>query len=462
MASLTETAKAVLQGKVLEEGAYPEVSPGKISNPNPVDPSTASTVNAKTLRPGSKAVEGRHANPGATVVVPNETEDLGGQTPTSVPTENLGAKASGKVGKDSSKSSKASVAAEPAKKLAAEEMEQDGEVFSEEEKVSLAERLKALKEARKSKKDDDDDHEGKMEKCDEELELSEELDDFIAEAIEAGLSEEEILAAIDENFEFVTEELEEETVAEAMETYEVDMSEHVEALLEGENLSEEFHAKATTIFEAAVKAKLEEEVALLEQAYAETLEERVNEIMEELASNVDDYLNYVVEQWIEENEVAVESALRSELTEDFIGGLRALFAEHYIDVPEDSVNVVEELSSTVEELEAKLNEEIQRNVELTSVISETRKAELIGTVCEGLTDVQAEKLTSLLENVAYTNDEEFIDKIETLRENYFPVAVKNDSVLDKVESHDPQALTEGALNGPMANYVKALGKTLPR
>ena len=358
--------------------------------------------------------------------------------------------------------------AEPTKHLE-EDDEVEGEVFSEEDKISLAERLKAIKEARKmyEKKEEEDDedekeekHEGKMEKCDEELELSEELEDFINEAIEAGLSEEEIMEAIDENFEFVSEESEE--IAEELENYEVDMSEHVDALLAGENLSEEFHAKATTIFEAAVKSKLEEEVALLEQAYAETLEERVNEIMEELASNVDDYLNYVVEQWIEENEVAVESALRSELTEDFISGLRALFAEHYIDVPEDSVNVVEELSAANEELEAKLNEEIHRNVELRSVISEARKAELIGAVCEGLTNVQAEKFTSLLDNVAYTNDEEFIDKIETLRENYFPTAVKNDSVLDRVESlNDPQALTE-SLEGPMGRYVQALGRTLPR
>lgn len=529
MASLTETAKAVLEGKALNEGNYPEVSPGVISNPNPVDPSTASTANAKTLRPGSKAVEGRHPNPGA----PDPTgsaEDLGGATPTTVATDNLGAKAAGGKKRDTSVKGSGSNA-EPTKKLSEDE-EVEGDVFSEEDKISLAERLKALKEARKSKKDDEeekedkeDKHEGKMEKCDEELELSEELESFIEEAIEQGLSEEEILAAIDENFEFISEEeeqideiskglanryrnkarqlageigyyggdsdYEDRTMAkrgkgmqvsgkklrggakvmakedieldEAMESYEVDMQEHVNALLEGENLSEEFHAKATTIFEAAVKAKLEEEVALLEQAYAETLEERVNEIMEELASNVDDYLNYVVEQWIEENEVAVESALRSELTEDFISGLRALFAEHYIDVPEDSVNVVEELSATVEELEAKLNEEIQRNVELNGVIAEARKSELIGAVCEGLTDVQAEKLSSLLENVAYTSDEEFIEKIETLRENYFPVAVKSDNVLDKVESSDdPQSLTEGTLNGPMAKYVNAIGRTLPK
>jgi hypothetical protein len=238
------------------------------------------------------------------------------------------------------------------------------------------------------------------------------------------------------------------------------MSEHVNALLEGENLSEEFHAKATTIFEAAVKAKLEEEVALLEQAYAETLEERVAEIQAQLSEDVDNYLNYVVEQWIEENEVAVESALRSELTEDFIGGLKALFAEHYIDIPEDSVNVVEELSQTVESLEAKLNEEIERNVALTGMISESRKSELTGYVCEGLTTTQVEKLKGLVEGVEYTSDDEFIEKISTLRENYFPAAVKTDNVLDKVEvSDDPQALVEGTLTGPMSRYVQAIGKT---
>ena len=301
-----------------------------------------------------------------------------------------------------------------------------------------------------------------MEKCDEDVAISEELEAFIEEGIEAGLSEEEILAAIDENFEFVSEETEEESIEEALETYEVDMAEHVNALLEGEDLSEEFQAKATTIFEAAVKAKLEEEVALLEQAYAETLEERVEEIMEELASNVDDYLNYVVEQWIAENEVAVESALRSELTEDFISGLRSLFAEHYIDVPEEEVQVVEELSSTVEELEAKLNEEIQRNVELTSMLAESRKVELAAQVCEGLTDTQTQKLLALVENVEYTDDTSFVEKISTLKENYFPTVVKADAVLDRVESADPQTITEENLNGPMAKYVKALGKSLPK
>ena len=474
--SLTEAAKAVLEGKSqIEEGIYPEVSPGKISNPNPVDPSTASTGNAKTLKPKSKASEDRHSQNGAGASGTEDfplPQDLGGATPTSTAKENLGAKAS--TSKDTTRSSKANIAGEKMKKMGshpamAEEMEDEGEVVEEENTPTLAERLKALKEAKKMEKNDDaededdkdDEDEDKMKKCDEEFELSEELEDFINEGIAAGLSEEEILAAIDENFDFISEE--EETVseeAEALEDYQVDMQEHVDALLEGENLSEEFHAKATTIFEAAVKSKLEEEVALLEQAYAETLEERVAQIEEELTSQVDDYLNYVVEQWIEENEVAVESALRSELTEDFISGLRHLFAEHYIDVPEEEVSVVEELSTTVEELEAKLNEEIQRNVELTSMLSESRKLELTSAVCEGLTATQAEKLKSLIEGVDYTSDEEFIDKISTLRENYFPVSAKNDAVLDSVESGDPQSLNEN-LEGPMAKYVQALGRSLP-
>lgn len=468
--SLTEAAKAVLEGRTLDEGygsnPYPSVGGGSVSNPDPVDPSTASTGNAKTLRPGSKSVDSRHSNPGAADPASlSGVQDLGGQTPTQLPTENLGAKAAGGKKRDTSIKGSGSNA-EPAKHLE-EDDEVEGDVVEENATPTLAERLKAIKEARKmyEKKEEEEDekeekHEGKMEKCDEDVELSEELESFIEEAIEAGLSEEEIMEAIDDNFEFVSEESEE--IAEELENYEVDMSEHVDALLAGENLSEDFHAKATTIFEAAVKSKLEEEVALLEQAYAETLEERVTEIVEQLSTDVDNYLNYVVEQWVEENEVAIESALRSELTEDFISGLRALFAEHYIDVPEDSVNVVEELSSTVEELEEKLNEEIERNVQLTAALNESVKYELVSQVCEGLTATQAEKLKSLAENVTFTDEDEFIEKISTLRENYFSNAVKTDEVLDRAESQDPKMISESALEGPMSLYVQALGRSLPK
>jgi len=482
--SLTEAAKAVLEGKKLEEGYginYPSVGNGSVSNPNPVDPSTASTGNAKTLRPGSKAVEGRHANPNAPAPSSFDgVEDLDGATPTKVADENLGAEAAKKVGKDTSKSSTSSVKGEAMKKIApqpsgsslAEDEEVEGEVVAEAEEAkaeNVAARIKriksnvkvagvkAIEEAKKEKDEEDEEDEDKeCMKEEEEFELSEELEDFINEGIEAGLSEEELLAAIEENFEFINEE------ESALEDYQVDMSEHVNALLEGENLSEDFHAKATTIFEAAVKAKLEEEVALLEQAYAETLEERVAEIMEQLSTDVDNYLNYVVEQWIEENEVAVESALRSELTEDFISGLRSLFAEHYIDIPEEEVAVVEELSQTVEELESRLNEEIERGVALTAQLNESRKNELVAYVCEGLTNTQAEKLKGLVESVVYTDDDQFIEKISTLRENYFPTAVKSDAVLDRVESADPKMINESTLEGPMAKYVQALGRNLPK
>jgi hypothetical protein len=483
MASLTETAKAVLEGKSkLEEGygsnPYPTVGNGGTSNPNPVDPSTISTGNAKTLHPGTKYKEEKKrpetgANAPGNSSFEGNVQDLGGNVPTKQGNLNLGAAAAGAVGKDASRSGQPSVPGQPRKKLGAqpnsgggqpyglpEEMEDDRPVVEEEKEMTIAERVKALREGRKAKQADCAMEEETLDE--EEISISEELEAFINEGIEAGLSEEEILAAIDENFDFGSEE---ETVSEeteeSVEAYQVDMSEHVNALLEGEDLSEEFQAKATTIFEAAVKAKLEEEVALLEQAYAETLEERVDEIMEQLATDVDQYLNYVVEQWISENEVAVESALRSELTEDFISGLRSLFAEHYIDVPEDQVPVVEELSSTVEELEAKLNEEIQRNVELTSMLSESRKGELVNAVCEGLTDTQAEKLKSLVENIEYTNDDHFIEKISTLRENYFPTSVKSDEVLDRVESADPKMIAESSLEGPMSRYVSALGRNLP-
>jgi len=478
MASLTEAAKAVLEGKVLEEG-IPTVGSlsGGVSNPNPVDPSTASTGNAKTLRPGSANVDPRHVNPGA----PGESsfggvEDLDGATPTEVADENLGAKAAGKTGKDKSRSGQASVAAEPMKKLSEDE-ETEGEIVAEAEEAkpeAVASRIARVKKAAKvsghkqveEEKDEDEKEskahekkESKCEKMDEEVELDEETLAFIDAAIEEGYSEEEIMAALEEGF---NEEAEMVSEEEALADYQVDMSEHVNALLEGEDLSEDFHAKATTIFEAAVKAKLEEEVALLEQAYAETLEERVAEIVDQLSEDVDNYLSYVVEQWIEENEVAVESALRSELTEDFIGGLKALFAEHYIDVPEEEVHVVEELSSTVEELEAKLNEEIERNVTLNNMINESRKAELTGYVSEGLTNTQKEKMKSLVEGVDYTNDDEFITKISTLRENYFPTAVKTDEVLDRVESQDPKMISESTLEGPMSRYVQALGRSLPK
>jgi hypothetical protein len=294
----------------------------------------------------------------------------------------------------------------------------------------------------------------------EEIEISEELESFIDYLVAEGYDEDQIAEAIEENFEFVTEDTESEESV--MEDYEIDMSEDMEALFAGEELSEEFMEKAKTIFEAAVKHKLEEELAVLEEAFAATLEEQVQEIQESLTENVDDYLNYVVEQWVSDNEVAIEAGLRTELTEEFISGLRQLFAENYIDIPEDKVSVIEELGSRVEELESKLNEEIERSVELTKILSESKKSEIMHSMVEGLTATQAEKLKTLAENVDFVDADSYTTKIQTLRENYFPSVVKAQTELDKIETGtEGQTMIAEDISNPMSKYVRALGKSLP-
>ncbi len=387
-----------------------------------------STALAATLKPNSGPSDKPETLGSATkladpVVQPNGTD--GG---------NLGAAASAGVKQDTSV--KRATKAEAPKKQA-EMMEEEAEDKEDEKKEHMEEEVV-----------NEEDN----------VELSEELEAFIDQMVAEGASEDEIAAAIEENFEFVSEQVEEDV----MEDYEVDMSEHVEALLAGEELSEEFKEKAKTIFEAAVKQKVAEEIAVLEEAFAATLEEEVSRINEELSSNVDDYLNYVVEQWTAENEVAIEAGLRSELTEEFISGLRNLFAEHYIDIPEDKVSIVEEMGNKVVELESKLNEEIERNVNLSKMLNESHTNEILFNACDGLTDTQAEKLKALAEGIEYSDIKEYAQKISVLKENYFSTSVKSDKVLDAVETaNDGKSMISESLNGPMAAYVRSLGKTLP-
>jgi hypothetical protein len=202
------------------------------------------------------------------------------------------------------------------------------------------------------------------------------------------------------------------------------MKEDIDALLQGENLSEEFVSKATTIFEAAVMSRVEEIAEEVESQLHEQFEQAVEELKEDFANKIDDYLNYMVEEWMEENQLAIESGLRAEIVEDFIGGLRNLFAEHYIDIPEEKVNVVEEMATKVEELEDKLNEEIQKSIEYRKQINEHKKIQAIQAVCEGLTQTQVEKLKSLAESVEFTSEEDFAEKITTLKEAYAHSSVK--------------------------------------
>lgn len=202
------------------------------------------------------------------------------------------------------------------------------------------------------------------------------------------------------------------------------MKEDIDALMQGESLSEEFVQKATTIFEAAVMSRVEEIAEEMEQEYAQQFDSAITELKEDFANKIDDYLNYMVEEWMEENKLAIESGLRSEIVEDFIGGLRNLFAEHYIDIPEEKVDVVEELTQTVEELEGKLNEQISRSIELKKEINEHKKIQAVQAVCEGLTQTQVEKLKSLAESVEFTSEEDFTEKLNTLKEAYVPSTVK--------------------------------------
>ena len=412
--SLTEVAKAILMNE--SNDSAPDAG-AKSSNPN-----------MATLKPGGGTKGGVEPSPmgnQATLVADAPKKPGEGS--------NVGASAS-TMKQDTSQASpsrKGAVAAmPPQKEVMEEDLEVEDEVLEEESDV----------------------------------EMTEELQEFIDTLVAEGYDEDQIIAAIEENFDFVTEETEEteEETAPVQYDYEVDMNEHVEALFAGEELSEEFQDKAKTIFEAAVVAKMQSEIARLEEAYAAALEEEVASIQEELSNNVDDYLNYVVEQWVSDNEVAIEAGLRSELTEDFISGLRQLFAEHYIDIPEEKVSVIEELGSRVEELEGKLNEEIERNVELTKVLSESTKESVLHDMTEGLTATQAEKLKSLAEGVEFVDADTFATKVQTLRENYFPSGVKAQTELDTIiPGTEGQTMIAEESNTPMSKYVRALGKSLP-
>jgi hypothetical protein len=415
--SLTDVAKAIL----MNEGTVPSVSS---SDNNPDRDAKASNPNRASLKPKSKHGD---ADPKK-----NDATDLGGATPTSTAKDNLGAKAAAGVSKDKSKAGVPVVGPEQNKSLKEDETV-EGEVVSEEE----------------------------------EIEISEELAAFIQEKIEAGLSEEEIEAAIAENFELVTEEeeVEEETVSEeteetelpAIEVQPVDMTEHVDALLEGESLSEDFRTKATTIFESAVNNRVKEEIAVLEEAYSKALAEAVAVKQAELEEKVDSFLNYVVENWISENEVAIESSLRTELTEDFMAGLKNLCLEHNFDLPEAKVPMVEALAADRDEIKARLDEEIAKNVELVKVISEAKKFEVLVAETEDLTTTQAEKLKQLAEGVEFVSEEDFTQKLKTLKESYFPAKSAKPAELDTLEDGN-KMLSEGT-DSRMAAYVRTLGKT---
>ena len=239
--------------------------------------------------------------------------------------------------------------------------------------------------------------------------------------------------------------------------------EDIDAMLSGENLSEEFKEKATMIFEAAVIARAEEVIAEAQVEMQEQFELAVEEIKDELAEKVDGYLNYMIEEWVNDNEIAITKGLRAEIVEDFIGGLRNLFIEHYIDIPEDKVDIVEELTGKVEELEDSLNEQIKSAVELKKELNEHKKFEAIYAACEGLTQTQVEKIKSLAESIEFTSDEEFADKLETIKESYITSSVKtadNSALDDEVQIVEEKKVNRGLVDPEMEVYSKTISQTL--
>ena len=246
---------------------------------------------------------------------------------------------------------------------------------------------------------------------------------------------------------------------------EINVKEDIAALVQGEELSEEFKSKAATIFEAAVHQKVmevsSEKIDELEKEFQENLQEEIVSFRDELTEKVDGYLNYVVEEWMKENELALESSLRSEITEEFMGGLKNLFTEHYIEVPDEKVDIVENLFDKVEELEEKLNSQIQENVKVKDELNDYRKNKILEEVCDDLADTQAEKMKSLVDGVTYEeNADDFENKVKMIKESYFPNQVKQDENIEQEDVVSEEEVSEESpkMNNIMEAYSKAIAR----
>lgn len=238
------------------------------------------------------------------------------------------------------------------------------------------------------------------------------------------------------------------------------VKEDVDALMAGEELSEEFRVKAETIFEAAVMTRVHEEVARIEAEFESKLAEQVAKNTEGLVEQVDGYLGYIAEQWMAQNEIALERGIKSEILESFVTGMKSLFEEHYIDVPEEKYDVLGEMEDHIGELEAKLNEQVAANIELSKTIAEAKRAEIVKTVSEGLTDTETEKFLGLVEELSYEDAATFESKVKTIRENYF--TNKQTTVVESVVTDSPvEVLTEEKkpqVDPTMNAYLSALNK----
>lgn len=270
--------------------------------------------------------------------------------------------------------------------------------------------------------------------------------------------ENQIQEILDESATDVVEEKVEVVEQPAAEESKIDVSEDVEALLNGEELSEEFKNKATTIFEAAVVSRVKQESVKLQEAFDAKLAEEVEAVKEGLAEKVDGYLGYLAEKWIEENEVALANGVKVEVMEGFMDGLKKLFTENYIEVPEEKFDVLEDMQTKINELEGKLSESIESNVALSVKIKESEKKDIFTEISSGLSDVQTDKFKSLAEEIVFEDKETYTEKLKTIRENYFNKKEVSEAVEKKAAILTEQIIPNVVTNTSMDKYLNALTK----
>ena len=308
---------------------------------------------------------------------------------------------------------------------------------------------------------DEIDHDGEVieEKKLTKAEMSETISKGLGKMNKAQL--EKLYAAMHSDEEEEEEDEMDEVKKEAIENRvkEIDVAEHVEALVNGEgDLSEEFKRKAATVFEAAVKSKIRTEIGRLEDEYEEKLKGNVQTATDEMTNKVDTYLNYVTEEWMKENELAVERGLKGEIAEDFISGLKQLFEDHYIDIPDEKYDVLEAQSEKISELEGKLSETIEKSVSLKDNNAKLVREQVISEVSDDLADTEIEKFRSLIDDVDYSEEESFREKLDTLKESYFPkTSTETTETVNDVETGTAQDID---LTPSMDAYMSAIGRTV--
>ena len=360
-------------------------------------------------------------------------------------------------------------------------------------KVAEGELPPALAKANAAKKkangdEDDDEEEVKEENGDDEEEEEEEGEEEVEEAVSVPKTKAGMIKALydqlstmkksdlSDSFSKImgstlTEEDEEEDEDEEeekpmeskklkKEDLEIDVKEDIEAITNGEDLSEDFKTKASTIFEAAVSAKVLSEVNQrieeLETSYKKEITEAKEEHLSTVTEKVDGYLNYVTEEWMKENELAVEKGIRSELVEDFMTGLKNLFTEHYIDIPEEKVDLVDDLFEKVEELEQKLDESINTSVDIKKELADYKKAETLREVSEDLADTEKEKLGKLADGIDFEDKSQYSEKLEVIKENYFPKQ-QSETITEELENTEKeQDSSESSVDPVMSKYASAL------